>query len=74
MNSVRIGHSIDHELLATGDTGEKESSIYDMIFDEVQPKFAVVLQLLLDGERHQRHRLVGWRYKRVLWRRRENRF
>lgn len=69
MNSVRIGHSIDHELLATGDTREKESSVDDVVLDEVQPKLAVILQLLLDRQRHQRHRLIGRRYERVLWQR-----
>ena len=44
MNSVvRIGHRIDHELLAAGDAGEKESPVYDVILDEVQSKVAVVL-------------------------------
>ena len=41
--SVRIGHSIDHELLAAGDTREKESTVDDVVLDEAQPKLAVVL-------------------------------
>lgn len=44
MNAVvRIGHRIDHKLLAAGDTRKKESSVYDVILDEVQSKFGVVL-------------------------------